>query len=501
MKTASKLSLNSISNILAFGGANVVSLFTLPTFLKAFGDDQYGIFILAFGVTNTLALVDLGINTSLTKFTAEFSEDGDTQRFSTAVAGSIFLSGFLGLLFGAAIFGLSFFVDGVFNVPEKYSAVAKTVFQAAGLFTVIYVISRVPQSILEGHQMFYWRNLSKLSTVLVTLVAFVVVRYQPFGLELSFIGFVFLTMVSQLLPAACNAFIIVKKKLLEGFSWQAGINRDILFSEFIKFSGNMFLLQLIGIFAFQTDKLIVGAILTPAMVTILTVVTKPMFIARMVNNQTLLVFGPLFAKRNRGGDDSKSFEILRRGNLLISVLMLPITALLVILIQPFIDLYIGGEHSRYAYWGGIAGLIYVFAPFSGLVQRFMVYTDQLRQVRNISFCLVLANVIISIAGTFYFGIGGVVLGSLFQSMLGAFAYNWLFMKTRGVDLQSIYSPLILTNLLFVLIIGAGLYWIVNSSQIDSWWHFIAAGLICSLILYSFGLIMVYRKRLWVAPSN
>ena len=500
MKTASKLSLNSLSNILAFGGSNVVSLFTLPTFLKAYGDDQYGIYILAFGVTSTLAMLDLGVKTSLTKFTAEFSEDGDKQRFSTAVLGSIFLSALLGLLFGAGVFALSFFVDNVFNVPAEYSDIARNVFRVAGLYTVIYVVSRVPQSILEGHQMFYWRNLSKLSSIVAVIIAFIIVRFTPFGLTFSFIGFVLWMMLSQLLPAICNSIIILRKNLLRGFSWQGGINRDVLFSEFMQFSGNLFLLQLIGIFAFQTDKLIVGAILTPAMVTILTVVTKPMFIARMVNNQTVLVFGPLFAKRARKGNATDSLEILRRGNLLIGVLMLPITAMLVILIQPFIDLYIGGEHSRFAYWGGIAGLVYVFSPFFGLVQRFMVYTDQVRQVRNISFWLVLANVVISVVGTFYFGIGGVVLGSLIQSMLGVIAYNWLFVKTRDIKLSSIYSPLGYINLLYVLVVGAGLYWFVSKLEIVSWWHFIGVGLICTPVLYAFGLAMVYRQRLWVAPK-
>jgi len=308
-------------------------------------------------------------------------------------------------------------------------------------------------------------------------------------------------MIAQFLPTIFDIYIIFKKQLLRGVSIGSGLNRDILSSEFVRFSKDLFLLQIIGIFAFQFDTFIVGTILAPAMVSVLTVVSKPMLIARMVNNQTLLVFGPLFAQRSRKGKDSQVFEILYRGNLVMSILMLPIVTLMIILIQPFVDLYIGGEYSRYAYWGQVAALIFLFSPFCGLVQKLMVYTDQVRQVRNISFWLVLVNFATSIAGTFFWGIGGVIVGSLVQSALAVPTYNWLFFRHRQVGIWEVYSPLALINLLYISVTGFVMFWIINSSDISTWWQFIFAGAVSTGLLYALGLAIIVHKRLWVAPKG
>ena len=74
--------------------------------------------------------------------------------------------------------------------------------------------------------------------------------------------------------------------------------------------------------------------------------------------------------------------------------------------------------------------------------------EKANNVRNINFFTVLINFLISVVGTFYFGIGGVILGSLAQAILGAIACNYLFFQKHQVRFSQIYSPSMFLNLTF-----------------------------------------------------
>ncbi len=499
MKTATRVSINSLSNIMAFGAANIVSLLTLPTFIRYYGESLYGVFILAIGVTGTLALIDFGINTSLTRFVAEYEVDRNRGRVASAYTSSVVLSSVIALAFGAVIFILSFFVEEAFKVGPDNAREARVAFQLAAAYTVLFVVGRIPQSILEGFQLFYVRNLTQIGSIAFTLITFWLVRSHG----LPFLTFCVLMMAAQLVPALLNAIEIRRRGLLRDVSLRSGLGAGLGRSEFLRYSGDLFMLQLISVFTFSADKFVIGAILGPGPVSVYNVVTKPMFIVRMVNNQTALVFGPLLAQLSRRSQLEMVREVLTRGTLMLAILIFPLVVLLLMFIQPFIDLWIGEPFSRHAYWGAVAGCIFLFTPFSALTIRLLIFTDAAKRVRSVELVLVAINLTCSVIGTFYLGIGGVILGSLIQSVLAVPMYRRL-LKRQMPDVASgpvfgRYTGWLVANVAYLAIAGAAVVWFLQRWQVDSWLRLVLAGAGATTVLYLFGLLALLRLRPWQPP--
>jgi len=497
MKTATRVALNSFSNIASSIGGNLVSLVTLPTFIATYGIDGYGIFIFATGLASTLSYFDMGINTSLTKFAAEYQIDKDKDRFSTAIVGSIFIAFALGLIFGGVMLVASFFTGTLLNLETTLLSDSRTIFQFAAIFSFLFVPCRIAQSLLEGHQLFYWRNLANLSKNVVTLGLFaaILMGFAP-GLVL-FSGIV---MLGRLLPAAINALFIHRFKLLDGIDLRSVSLKGIFRTEFMNYSGHLFLLQLTSILTFQVDKLVVGSMLGSSMVTIHNVITKPMFIIRMITNQTLLVFGPLFAQKNRVGDLSTIDTIIGRGNLLLSIVVIPIIALNFMLIKPFIAIYVGDPFTDYAYWGGIASLIFLTAPFSGLVSRMLVFSGHVRQMRNVNIALAVLNFSVSAYATLHLGIGGVIVGSIVQSLLTVPAYNYILGRSRTVHWPQLYPPMMFVNVAYVVIASIFINAYISNLEINTWLKLFTVCFVASILLIGPGLLVAWKMKLWRKPK-
>jgi O-antigen/teichoic acid export membrane protein len=482
---------NAGTTLLSRVGGNLLSFVTLPLFVTYYGDSLYGVFVLAVAVTESLALFDFGVKNALVRYTAEFLVDKDRERYNTAVAGSVLIAGALGIIFALFVLAMSFVAPTAFDIETELAAESIDVFQVAALYTLVFVVGRVAQSILEGHQMFYWNSINQISVLVVNLALFFVVKYWG----LSFFAFAVFMMLGRLIPIVLNTLVILQKKLLKGVSLRQGLNWALIRSEFFRYSANLFALQLISFCAFQIDKFVIGGILSAAMVTVYIVVTKPMFIVRMVSNQTLMVLAPVLAEIGRSGDDSHLNSIIRRGNLALAVLVFPMVALVFIFIQQFIDIWIGGVHSDYAFWGAIASLSFIFSPFYGISSRALTYTGNIVVVRRISFWTTLLNVIVSLVGTFYLGIGGVILGSLVQAAIQVPIYFRVMKQERGLGPSNLIPGLFWINAGFVLAVGSGLFFLMRRVSFDNWVHFAVALLVATALLYSFGIWIVLRQNL------
>jgi len=491
------LVINSASNIAIRLSGNLLGLFTLPLFIGYFSESLYGVFILATGLTESLSMFDFGVNNALTRFTAEYTADHDRERYSTALAGNVIVAGLLGLVFAGVVFVLSFYADKVFHVEADQVAITRTAFRLAAGYTFVFVLAKTTQSILEGHELFYWRNISQIPVILVTLGLFFVVKYRG----MAFTTFVLVTMIGRLIPGVLNLVVILRKRLLRGLTLSSGWSWSLLRSEFIRYSANLFLLQLFAFCAFMTDKFVIGTIMSTAFVAIFGAVSKPMYIIRMVSNQSLLVLGPMFARIGRKGNEALINTILYRGNLLHSLLIYPPIAALIVLMQPFMDLWIP-KFSPYAYWGSVAGLVFVFAPLHGFLTRLLTYSDHVNVVRNISFWTVLLNLAVSIAGTFIFGIGGVVLGSIAQMAIQVPIYLVVAKRIRGLRARDMYPRDMFIHAGFVAAVACGLYVLTRYVYtLNSWPRFILVLSVSMVVLYSLGAYILWKKRLLSVPQT
>lgn len=495
MSRSKLLVINTASNVAINVVFNLISLVTLPLFVTYYSSSLYGVFILATGLMDSLALFNFGVGDALMRYTAEYTSDGDRKRYALALTGTILISAVLGLFFSAIMFTMSFFAVSVFNIENVHSQITIDIFRLTAIYIFILVLFRASDSILEGYQMFAWRNLGKIPAILVIMSLYFVVK--NYGLD--FYSFVTVMMIGRLIPGVINLIIIYTKGLLVGISLHKTRSSNILRSEFFRYSANLFSLQIIAICTFQLDKFVIGTIMSASFVTVYTIITKPMFIIRMVNNQSLAVLGPMFSKKMRMQDTAWVKEILFRGNLAHSLMIYPMVAMLIIFIQPFMDFWMP-EFSQYAYWGGIAGLIFLFAPFYSFLIRLLIYTGKVAVVRKINVWTALVNLVISIIGSFFFGIGGVILGSIIQAAVQVPIYIVVAKRIYGLGVKDMFPKEMFINTLFLVVASIGMYFLIHQIILDGLVMFFGMLVGATLGLYSLGIYFLLKKRLLTRPA-
>jgi O-antigen/teichoic acid export membrane protein len=326
-------------------------------------------------------------------------------------------------------------------------------------------------------------------------LVYFVVKYHG----LNFTSFVSLMILARLVPSALNVYFIIKYRLLVGISFRDDISWDMVKPEFLRYSGNMFLLQMIALFAFQADKFVIGFILAASSVTIYAVVTKPMFIIRMVVNQSLIALGPFFAREEHSGNEALVNRMISSGGVVLSVVVFPLVALLCLFNKPFLHLWIGEPYSHYAYWGALGSICFVFGTMYAFFVRYLTYTKQVAIVRNVNIWTTLLNFVVSVVGTYLWGIGGVIVGSLVQAMVQVPIYTRLAMRMRGLSIGDLYPPLMLKNMLYLVVVSLLAGAAVQRWGIDSWWDFFTLLIGSAIALYAYGVLMLLRTG--VVPKN
>ena len=170
------------------------------------------------------------------------------------------------------------------------------------------------------------------------------------------------------------------------------------------------------------------------------------------------------------------------------------------LIKPFIAIYVGDPFTDYAYWGGIASLIFLTAPFSGLVSRMLVFSGHVRQMRNVNIALAVLNLSVSAYATLHLGIGGVIVGSIVQSLLTVPAYNYILGRSRTVHWPQLYPPMMFVNVAYVVIASIFINAYISNLEINTWLKLFTVCLVASIILIGPGLLVAWKMKLWRKPK-
>jgi hypothetical protein len=108
---------------------------------------------------------------------------------------------------------------------------------------------------------------------------------------------------------------------------------------------------------------------------------------------------------------------------------------------------------------------------------------------------VLLNLAVSVLGTIYFGIGGVIIGSLAQAVIKVPICFRVMKLERGLSIRDMIPRQLWSNAAFVAVVGSILFLIVRDTSIVRWTQFGAAILISTILLYSYGIWLMFKLRL------
>jgi O-antigen/teichoic acid export membrane protein len=397
---------NAIGVYAVYAAAIVSGLLVTPIVIHSIGKSAFGVWSFIGSVTIYLSILDFGVGPSIVRFAAEArgrGADRDLNQVASTGLAMYALIGAVTLPLGVAL---------AFVVPAAVGATHNLVWDAriTTLLVVLALAARFPlglfNNLLVAQQRWDLQNLANfVSTALyAALVAILMPRYG--GLVLLGV----LTLATTVLRLVLPLFWL-KRELPSLRIARSFVTRTRL-RELAAFSSSNFLVHVAQKIVFSTDVVVVGIVLGSAASGIYSVPAKLFALVFGIGTAATSLMFPAFAELEGAGATERQRRLLlvglRVGTALMLVLALPLLFIPDLLIKAWIG---GGFHGSYAVMAILAGVLLVHQPIYVLTQ-FLIARARQRQVAIVSIVVTLANLALSFALAWTWGLPGVAVSTL-----------------------------------------------------------------------------------------
>jgi O-antigen/teichoic acid export membrane protein len=382
----------------------LVGIFLSPFILHRLGDEAFGLWILIFSLTGYYGIFDFGIRSAIVKYVAEFEATEDLDQLTKIVNVSIFVYGCISLALLAVVGTGSLYVNSIFRIPAGFHHTARLLLLIVGSEVALSFPLSVFAGILEGLQRFYFVNLTQ--AVATLLRALLIVLALNHGMGLLTVAFV--TVVFPLL-----SYVVYAWKVMSIIPLQFGTRflGWAVFRQMNRYSFYSFISTIAYRLRYQTDAVIIGVMLSASAITYFSIGSKLLNYSFLLVAGVGQIFTPMSSQFSASGDHDRLKKLFVLGNRACALIVFPISAILIILGKPIIDVWVG---SRYESSYVILLILLIPSVLSDIQgsSRQILYgmgRHQVLAVVNIGEGVV--NIILSVIFIHYWGIVGDALGT------------------------------------------------------------------------------------------
>lgn len=403
----------------------IVALIMLPLLVDRLGAAPTGLFIFATTLTGYFTAVEYGVGTSVTKYVAEYRAVGDDEQLGSILRVSLLLLVGLGTIVAAGVATLAL-VGGqaLFSGATVKSQAVPTLLVAGGI-AFLYWPSRLGPAALRGLERYdICALLEMLGAVLTLLLIFlasgtthsVAVLTGLFGAVLLLEG------------VGAAAFARPHLPLRRGVGrWRGAQLRPVM-----GFSAGLFLIGLSDTFVYESDRIVLTALVGAAALVVYEVALRPQTGVRLISG---LVGSALLSPSSRlvAQDRKRRLrELVLVGSLYQVVLTVPFVVLIIVLAQPIVEAWIGHGYGRYASYVQIFVSYWFLAANTGVLVSAVVGLGRIRVFVWLTVGGAIVALVLSIALTAAWGTVGVIWGTVIPSWLGF--PIWMHYALRRVEI-------------------------------------------------------------------
>jgi len=400
-----RLHKNISASWLGLGTEVIVGVFLTPFVLHRIGATQFGVWVLVTAFTGYYGLLDLGTRNAITRFVARHNARHDVDALnatvSTAFAAYLVVSTIaLVLTTGAALMA-----GRIFRIEAPLVPIAVQVIVAVGIGTALGFPLSIFGGILEGLQRF--TTVGLVQAVMIMCRALVIVAALQRGG--SVVAVAIITTVGNVLAGALHAYFAYRA--YPGLRIRVtGARRERL-RELAAFGLVTFWIGIANRLRFQTDALVIGALIAVTQVATFAIAARLVTYATEIVATMASVFTPIFTDlhaRNARGD---LILALQRGNLYSSFLAVPIAAGIVLFGRNIIRLWVGAAYDTSAPLMIIIGIPTCAYVAQSASTRVLYGVARHQFLAKVLLCEGLANMVLSCALAPRLGLLGVALGT------------------------------------------------------------------------------------------
>jgi O-antigen/teichoic acid export membrane protein len=382
----------------------LVGVFLSPFILHMLGDDAFGLWILILSITGYYGIFDFGIRSSIVKYVAEFEATGDRDGLTRVVNVSIFVYSCVALALLVVTSIGSLYLNVLFRISPSFLHTARLLFLMVGSSIALGLPMSVFAGILEGLQKFYFVNV--IQAVATLLRVLLIIFALDHGLGLLTVAFI--TVLIPLLSYVVYAWQVmhtIPLKFGERFVDKSTCKLMFRYSIFSFISIVAFRLR------FQTDAIIIGAMLSASAITYFSIGSKLISYSSLFVAGVAQILTPMFSQLHATNDQRRLRKLFVLGNRACGLVALPISATLLVLGKSVIDVWVGPRYESSYLILVILLIPSILSDLQGGSRQMLYGMGRHQALAIVNVVEGLINVVMSTVLIHYWGIVGDALGT------------------------------------------------------------------------------------------
>ena len=466
----------------------MVGIFLSPFILHHLGDTGFGVWVVIFSVTGYYGLFDLGIRSSIIRYVSKYTATDDRKNLAHFVNTALFSYTCIGVVSMALTFMLSTSVERLFKIPPEMHSQARLLLLMVGASVSLSFPLGVFGGMLEGLQRFYILNWTSIGATLARAALIVYFLNRGYGL----LTVALLTVILPIFSSILRGIIVFR--LCPVPIGLKHVDRAS-FRHMINYGGTTFLVLVAARLRFRTDSIVLGTMMSAVAVTYFNIGSRIVDYAQEFVSSLAQVFVPMSSQSEATGNLDRVRKIYIAGNRVCAFLILPITAILILLGKHIIRIWVGARYVPHSY----PVLVVMIIPYALLMSqaasgRILFGLGKHQVYAAITVIEGIANLILSIALVPPLGIIGDALGTAIPLTFTCLVFLPRHLKKQigvpvGTFLRQAYTlPILLTLPLVVAL------WLANRFFYPRNLIQLVLEILAASAIYGVGLLWAYRTN-------
>jgi len=480
--SSNRLIKNILSNYAGVLIPSAILLFLTPFMIKKLGPTSYGIWIVATALKSYFQIMELGIRTSVIKFTSEYHAREEKKKIEELFSTSFFVFLILGIISLIALKIIAGFAPSIFKIPFGFFETAKTLITIFGLNIAVIFLNRILEGALVGFQQYNLvslinilsETLNAILTVLLLLSGFGLISLSILSLSLSFSIFFAQALILK-------KYYTLKIKITK-FKWQA-------IRSIVDFSFFSFTIEVAAKVSAKMDSLIIGIFMPMTAITEYIIGVKLASITEKLTEPMVDIFFPFSSELSANRDEKGLHRLLIEGTRISAIISFPLIAFLFLSDEAVINLWVGKEYHSSVIILNLFLLISAVSILEATASRILFGIGKLRFNAAVSICSTLMNLILSLILIKPLGLRGVALGTLIPLTIAnlfliiPYTCSMINLAIKELILRSLIFPLIPIIPIFLFLFNLNKFLDLNS---------LSKLLLNGLIIFPFYFILFFK---------
>lgn len=422
---AGGIPLNTVLVALRIVTLMVVGIAMLPLLIDRIGKAPTGLFVFATTLTGYFTAIEMGMATSVTKYTAELRTKGDREHLNSVLRGSLLLLVIIGALIALILAVVAVAAgDRLFDEPSVRHEAVTTLLVAAGI-SAIYWPSRLGTATLEGIERYDLRSIVGIFVSLSALGGIALVTHWTESTT-ALVGFFGGLLVME--GVICGAIAWPHLGVARGVGhWRGPHLREVL-----AFGSALFLIGMADTLIYAADRTIVAGFVGAAGIVVYEVALRPHNGVRAISGLAGTALVSTVARMVAERRHDRIRELVFFGSFLGIVITTPFVVLVMVLAKPLLAVWVGDDYTRYAFYVQLFVSYWLIHANTSVLGSVVTGVGRMRPFLWTTVVGALATVSISIPLTSVYGTVGVIWGIVIPSWVGLPVWIHFALKRAGV---------------------------------------------------------------------